>query len=79
MRNAILAMVAIIFVAAATASLLNSSHFTEMSSSQRFLVFRFILTIGLFAGSIVSLTTLKNRVFAVIFGIAAIGLLFSIR
>ena len=79
MRNAIIAMVAIIFVAAAIANLISSSHFTEMNSAQRFLIIRFILTIGLFAGSIVSLTTLKNRVFAVVFGIAAIGLLFSVR
>ncbi len=79
MRNAIIAMVAIIFVAAAIANLITSSHFTEMSSSQRFLIIRFILAIGLFAGGIASLTTLKNRVFAVVLGMAAIGLLFSIR
>ncbi len=79
MRNAIIAMVSIIFVAAAIANLITSSHFTGMSSSERSLIIRFILTIGLFAGSIASLTTLKNRIFAVVLGMAAIGLLFTIR
>ena len=79
MRNAIIAMVSIIFVAAAIANLITSSHFTEMTSSQRSLIIRFILSIGLFAGSIASLTTVKNWVFAVVLSIAAIGLLFTIR
>ena len=79
MRNAIIVMVTIIFVATAIANLITSSHFTEMTSSERSLVIRFILTVGLFAGSIVSLATLKNRIFAVILVIAAIGLLLSIR
>ena len=79
MRNGIIAMVSIIFVAAAIANLITSSHFTEMSSSERSLIIRFILTIGLFAGSIVSLTTVKNWVFAIVLAIAATGLLFTIR
>ena len=79
MRKTIVVMVTIIFVATAIANLITSSHFTEMSSSQRFLIIRFLLTIGLFASSIVGLTTSKHRVFAVVLGIAAIGLLFSIR
>jgi len=70
-------IIAIIFVGAALVDLLSSPHFGGMSPTEKIFVIRFIVSLGLFIGGIISLATLKNWIIAALFGMAAFGVLFS--
>jgi len=73
--------IAIIFVVAALVNLfINlfiSPNFGGMSFSEKSFIIRFIVSIGLFIGGLISYATLKNWVIAAILGMAAFAVLFS--
>jgi len=69
--------IAIIFVVAALVNLFISPNFGGMSFSEKSFIIRFIVSIGLFIGGLISYATLKNWVIAAILGMAAFAVLFS--